>query len=139
MPAEVISLCDYRKKKGVKGKSKGERGPGQVINLKDGKTAKISKAHGESLKGRGFPDSYNPGPDEPSEDFTRLPVMAINGEMSQEHIRQLCRQGVQWCHMCENFTCCDNMNPDKPDTNGPLGDPIPEDNWLDKFLKEDDN
>lgn len=66
MPAQVISLCDYQKKKGARKRSRDEKGSDKVkapvIHIG---TFKANK----SLRGRGFPDDFFFGPDDAPEDF----------------------------------------------------------------------
>lgn len=71
MPAEVISLCEYRKEKHGKEKCRDEKGRGRasVHNIEDQRRLRASREHVESLKGRGFPEDMHIGPDEPGEDF----------------------------------------------------------------------
>lgn len=64
MPAQVISLCDYRKKKGARKRSRDEKGSDKADVVHIG-TFKASK----SLMGRGFPDDFFFGPDDAPEDF----------------------------------------------------------------------
>jgi hypothetical protein len=76
MAAEVLDLTDYRKSKRGKRKLRSARkaGTAEVIDFTHEARKRDAGKHVDSFKGRGFPEDYNPGPDEPSEGF----VPAIN-------------------------------------------------------------
>lgn len=58
MGAKVIDLTDYRRSRSERKRSKSDDSPAQVININTHKAT-------ESLKGRGFPDDFYFGYDEP--------------------------------------------------------------------------
>lgn len=112
MPAEVINLCDYRKEKPEGEKSSGEKDRGEVVSLCDRRRLKQSKPAGERLKGMGFPEDLNFGPDEPGEDFG-------NGLFS----------GLLGLNLRLDNPNFPHLHPDPPKEKR---------HWLDKFLKDEE-
>lgn len=35
----------------------------------------------------------------------------LHAPQTAEEVQARCRQGQQWCHLCEDFNCCDNLTP----------------------------
>lgn len=72
MPAEVINLCESRRKKPVEEKSSDADSSAEVISLCDARRLRSARKSGDRLKGLGYPDDFGFGPDEPGEDFGTL-------------------------------------------------------------------
>lgn len=39
---------------------------------------------------------------------TKMPTGVLEPQ-TQEEIKAACKEGVQWCHICDDFGCVDNL------------------------------
>lgn len=64
MAAKLFDLTDYRRRKPVGSRSRSGR-EAEIFDIADARRMRAVRKSAESLKGRGFPDDLNFGPDEP--------------------------------------------------------------------------